>query len=104
MSGADLAATMAGLVASSAAAAFLRPAAAILVGAVAGVLVVYSIDVLEFRLTIDDPGAYTKPWSTFKYFTLDNSGSWYQWACTVREVEGFTDRMAKPATTEPSAK
>ncbi len=47
---------MAGLVASSAAAAFLKPAAAILVGAVAGVLVVYSIDVLEFRLTIDDPG------------------------------------------------
>jgi Amt family ammonium transporter len=47
---------MAGLVASSAAAAFLKPAAAILVGGVAGVLVVYSIDVLEFRLTIDDPG------------------------------------------------
>jgi Amt family ammonium transporter len=47
---------MAGLVASSAAAAFLKPASAILVGAVAGVLVVYSIDVLEFRLTIDDPG------------------------------------------------
>jgi ammonium transporter, Amt family len=47
---------MAGLVASSAAAAFLKPAAALLVGAVAGVLVVYSIDVLEFRLTIDDPG------------------------------------------------
>jgi Amt family ammonium transporter len=47
---------MAGLVASSVAAAFLRPAAALLVGAVAGVLVVYSIDVLEFRLTIDDPG------------------------------------------------
>ncbi len=47
---------MAGLVASSSAAAFLKPPAAILAGAVAGVLVVYAIDVLEFRLTIDDPG------------------------------------------------
>ncbi len=47
---------MAGLVASSAAAAFLKPPSAILVGMVAGALVVYSIDVLEFRLTIDDPG------------------------------------------------
>ncbi len=59
---------------------------------------------MRLDMTIDDPGAYTKPWSTFKYFTIDNSGSWYQWACTVREVEGFTDRMAKPATSEPSAK
>lgn len=47
---------MAGLVASSAAAAFLKPPTAILAGAVAGALVVLSIDVLEFRLTIDDPG------------------------------------------------
>jgi len=47
---------MAGLVVSSAAAAFLKPAAAVLAGAVAGVLVVYAIDILEFRLTIDDPG------------------------------------------------
>ncbi len=47
---------MAGLVASSAAAAFLKPPTAILTGAVAGALVVLAIDVLEFRLTIDDPG------------------------------------------------
>jgi Amt family ammonium transporter len=47
---------MAGLVASSAAASFLKPPLAIFVGMVAGALVVYSIDVLEFRLTIDDPG------------------------------------------------
>jgi Amt family ammonium transporter len=47
---------MAGLVVSSAAAAFLKPAAAVLVGAVAGALVVYAIDVLEFHMTIDDPG------------------------------------------------
>ncbi len=47
---------MAGLVASSAAAAFLKPAVAILVGIVAGGLVLSAIDLLESRLAIDDPG------------------------------------------------
>lgn len=47
---------MAGLVASSAAAAFLKPATAILAGLVAGALVVFAIDQLEFQLSIDDPG------------------------------------------------
>ena len=47
---------MAGLVASSAAAPFLKPPTAILAGAVAGALVVLAIELLEFRLTIDDPG------------------------------------------------
>jgi Amt family ammonium transporter len=47
---------MAGLVASSAAAAFLKPAAAILVGAVAGGLVPFAVDLLEFKLAVDDPG------------------------------------------------
>lgn len=47
---------MAGLVASSAAAAFLKPLAAILAGFISGVLVVLAIDLLERWLTIDDPG------------------------------------------------
>jgi Amt family ammonium transporter len=47
---------MAGLVASSAAAAFLKPAAAILVGLVAGGLVPLAVDLLEFQLKTDDPG------------------------------------------------
>ena len=47
---------MAGLVASSAAAAFLKPATAILVGIVAAGLVLSAIDLLESRLAIDDPG------------------------------------------------
>ena len=47
---------IAGLVASSAAAAFLKPAAAIIVGGVAGILVVLVADFLEFQLAIDDPG------------------------------------------------
>jgi Amt family ammonium transporter len=47
---------MAGLVASSAAAPFLKPATAILVGAAAGFLVLCAIDLLESRLFVDDPG------------------------------------------------
>jgi ammonium transporter, Amt family len=46
----------AGLVASSAAAAFLAPAEAIIVGLVAGALVPLSIEMLELHLEIDDPG------------------------------------------------
>lgn len=45
-----------GLVASSAAAAFLKPAIAIVVGAIAGWLILSAIDLLEARLAIDDPG------------------------------------------------
>ena len=46
---------IAGLVVSSAVAAFLKPATAILAGGVAGALVVYAIDIVEFHLMIDDP-------------------------------------------------
>jgi Amt family ammonium transporter len=45
-----------GLVASSAGAAFMSPAAAVIVGLVAGGLVPFSIEWLELRLGIDDPG------------------------------------------------
>lgn len=47
---------VAGLVASSAAAAFMKPAAAIIVGGVAGIVVPLVADLLEFQLAIDDPG------------------------------------------------
>jgi Amt family ammonium transporter len=46
----------AGLVASSAAGAFLLPVEAIIVGLVAGALVPLSIEILEVHLRIDDPG------------------------------------------------
>jgi len=45
-----------GLVSSSAACAFIQPAAAIIVGLVAGILVVFSVELLELRLGVDDPG------------------------------------------------
>ncbi len=47
---------VAGLVAGSAGCAFVAPEAAIGTGLMAGVLVVFSVDVLEQRLLIDDPG------------------------------------------------
>lgn len=46
---------MAGLVASSAGCATLKPGTAILTGLVAGTLVVFSVELLEFTLKIDDP-------------------------------------------------
>jgi Amt family ammonium transporter len=46
---------MAGLVASSAGCATLKPATAVLTGLVAGTLVVFSVEFLEFRLKVDDP-------------------------------------------------
>ena len=45
-----------GLVAIGAGAAFLPPAAAVLTGLVAGALVTFSVELLELRFDVDDPG------------------------------------------------
>jgi Amt family ammonium transporter len=45
-----------GLVASSAAPAFVNPAASLIIGIIAGVLVTYAVDWFEMWLKIDDPG------------------------------------------------
>jgi Amt family ammonium transporter len=45
-----------GLVASSAVAAFASPLAAALIGLIAGALVAFSVEALDARLAIDDPG------------------------------------------------
>jgi Amt family ammonium transporter len=45
-----------GLVASSAGCAVIPPAAAMIVGLVAGILVTYAVGWLELNLTVDDPG------------------------------------------------
>ncbi len=47
---------VAGLVAASAGCAVLRPAAAVIVGLIAGALVIYSVEWLELHLGVDDPG------------------------------------------------
>lgn len=45
-----------GLVASSAGCAVVKPVEAVLIGVVAGALVVFGIEILELRLKVDDPG------------------------------------------------
>lgn len=45
-----------GLVASSAGSLFIKPAEAVVVGAIAGVLVTYAVEWFEFGLKVDDPG------------------------------------------------
>ena len=45
-----------GLVATSAGAALVSPAAGLLIGLIAGPLVVYSVDWIELHLKVDDPG------------------------------------------------
>jgi ammonium transporter, Amt family len=47
---------VAGLVAASAGCAVIRPAAAVIIGSIAGALLVYSVEWLELRLGVDDPG------------------------------------------------
>jgi Amt family ammonium transporter len=47
---------IAGLVASSAACAFMAPAEALIVGLVAGSLVPFAVELLDLRLEVDDPG------------------------------------------------
>lgn len=47
---------VAGLVATSAGCGYFKPLAALIVGAVAGALITYSVEVLELHFTIDDPG------------------------------------------------
>jgi Amt family ammonium transporter len=45
-----------GLVASSAACAFVGPAEAVVIGGIAGMLVTLSVEWFELRLAVDDPG------------------------------------------------
>jgi ammonium transporter, Amt family len=88
---------MAGLVASSAGAAFLKPAAAILVGIVAGGLVLFTIDLLESRLAIDDPGgaisvhAVAGMWGlvAVALFSRAGSGQWLAQLAGITTLLGF---------------
>jgi len=60
---------------------------------------------LELDVTIDDPGAYTKPWSGHRNFTTSKTGFLrYQQICSVRENQQFNDALYKPAATAPPAK
>ena len=55
---------------------------------------------LELDMTIDDPGAYTKPWNSHRNFTISRTGFLrYQQICSVRENQQFFDNLGKPAAT-----
>jgi hypothetical protein len=57
---------------------------------------------LELDMTIDDPGAYTKPWNARRNFTLSKTGFLrYQQICSVRENQQFFNTVGKPAATQP---
>jgi hypothetical protein len=60
---------------------------------------------LELDMTIDDPGAYTKPWSAHRNFTLSKTGFLrYQQVCSWRENQQFFENLGKPAITPPAGK
>jgi ammonium transporter, Amt family len=91
---------IAGLVASSAAAPFLKPAAAIIVGGVAGILVPLVADALEFRLVVDDPGgavsvhAVAGLWGVLSVALLsdageETSGQWLAQIMGIATLLGF---------------
>jgi Amt family ammonium transporter len=80
---------IAGLVASCAAAACVKPAAAMIVGGVAGILVVWVSDSLEFQFAIDDPGGAVSVhavgglWGVLAVALLADAGPSGQWLAQV---------------------
>jgi hypothetical protein len=60
---------------------------------------------LELDMTIDDPGAYTKPWNAHRNFALNTTGFLrYQQFCSIRENQQFFNDTAKPAVGAPPGK
>jgi hypothetical protein len=60
---------------------------------------------LELDMTIDDPGAYTRPWPSHRNFALSTTGFLrYQQICSVRENQSFFDNTGKPAVGTPPRK
>jgi hypothetical protein len=57
---------------------------------------------LEVDMTIDDPGAYTKPWFSHRNLVVATTGFLrYQQICSVRENQQFFDSVGKPAVPTP---
>lgn len=81
-----------GLVASSAGCAVLPPAAAMIVGLVAGALVTYTVELLELHLTIDDPGGsisvhlFNGIWGVLAVAFLAKSPAPNQWLAQLAGV------------------
>jgi ammonium transporter, Amt family len=86
---------VAGLVAASAGCATLRPAGAVLAGAVAGAAAIYAIERLELHLSIDDPsGAISVHgigglWGLMVVGLLGATGQWLAQFAEAATVVGF---------------
>lgn len=84
-----------GLAASSACAAFVTPAEAIILGLVAGALVTFSIEWLELHLKVDDPAgaisvhAVAGLWGVFATGFLGRNGQWIAQLAGIATLLGF---------------
>jgi hypothetical protein len=59
-------------------------------------------DTLDLDATIDDPGAYTKPFKAHRTFRISKVPFMQNpWVCSVRENQKFYDISAQPATAPP---
>jgi hypothetical protein len=59
-------------------------------------------DSMELEITIDDPGAYNKPWTTHRYYKISTTGSFYGWVCTIQDEQHFYENLGAPAFTDPT--
>jgi hypothetical protein len=60
-------------------------------------------DTLELDVTFDDPKAYTKTWSSKKFFQLSSSPMG-ETLCSLSETAAFQKRVIEPTTTPPRGK
>jgi hypothetical protein len=59
-------------------------------------------DTIEIAITIDDPGAYTRPWSTRRTLRKSETGFMrYPWVCSARDQERHRQLLGKPADQSP---
>ncbi len=58
---------------------------------------------LELDMTIDDPGAYTKPFYSHRNFSLPTVPfTQNPWVCSTREIQHHRGELATPAMAAPS--
>jgi len=61
-------------------------------------------DTLQLDLTIDDLGAYTKPWPSQRIFTQSKAGFRYFWVCSMSENNSFYGNREAPTIKPPDNK
>jgi len=54
-------------------------------------------DTIELEMTVDDPGAYAKPWPGRKTFRKSTTGFFrFQWPCSVRDNQEHYEKVGQP--------